>query len=136
MSRVRNYVRTGEGPNDWMVITMAEEETELLERLGARCELLRRRRGDTRRSTTGIRAAVGEALLSRLRCQARLARPPRLRGLLCLKLARGGPPKPTFPALGELVTPGSAGKTNLTVCSPATYAAGLSERCVGPESAR
>lgn len=38
MSRVRNYVRTGEGPNDWMVITMAEEETELLERLGARCD--------------------------------------------------------------------------------------------------
>lgn len=37
MSRVRNYVRTGEGPNDWMVITMAEEETDLLERLGGRC---------------------------------------------------------------------------------------------------
>jgi hypothetical protein len=36
--RVRNYVRTGEGPNDWMVITMAEEESDVLERLGGRCD--------------------------------------------------------------------------------------------------
>ena len=38
MPRVRNYVRTGEGPNDWMVITMAEEEADMLERLGGRCD--------------------------------------------------------------------------------------------------
>jgi hypothetical protein len=38
MRRVRNYVRTGEGPNDWMVITMAEHEGDLLERLGGRCD--------------------------------------------------------------------------------------------------
>jgi hypothetical protein len=36
--RVRNYVRTGEGPNDWMVIMMAEHETDVLERLGGRCD--------------------------------------------------------------------------------------------------
>jgi hypothetical protein len=36
--RVRNYVRTGEGPSDWMVITMAEQEAHLLERLGGRCD--------------------------------------------------------------------------------------------------
>jgi hypothetical protein len=35
---VRNYVRTGEGPNDWMVIAMAEQEADLLERLGGRCD--------------------------------------------------------------------------------------------------
>jgi hypothetical protein len=35
--RVRNYVRTGDGPNDWMVITMAEE-ADLLERLGGQCD--------------------------------------------------------------------------------------------------
>lgn len=38
MPRVRNYVRTGDGPNDWMVITMAEEEADVLERLGGRCD--------------------------------------------------------------------------------------------------
>lgn len=38
MPRVRNYVPTGEGPNDWMVITMAEQEAHLLERLGGRCD--------------------------------------------------------------------------------------------------
>jgi len=38
MPRVRNYVRTGEGPNDWMVITMAEREADMLERLGGRCD--------------------------------------------------------------------------------------------------
>ena len=38
MPRVRNYVRTGEGRNDWMVITMAELETGILERLGGRCD--------------------------------------------------------------------------------------------------
>jgi hypothetical protein len=37
MPRVRNYVRTGEGPNGWMVIDMAEDERDLLERLGGRC---------------------------------------------------------------------------------------------------
>jgi hypothetical protein len=36
--RVRNYVRTGDGPNDWMVITMAEEEADMLGRLGGRCD--------------------------------------------------------------------------------------------------
>jgi hypothetical protein len=36
--RVRNYVRTGVGPNDWMVITMAEQEADLLGRLGGRCD--------------------------------------------------------------------------------------------------
>jgi hypothetical protein len=36
--RVRNYVRTGEGPNDWMVITMAEQAADVLERLGGRCD--------------------------------------------------------------------------------------------------
>jgi hypothetical protein len=36
--RVRNYVRTGEGPNDWMVITTAENEADMLERLGGRCD--------------------------------------------------------------------------------------------------
>jgi hypothetical protein len=36
--RVRNYVRTGEGPNDWMVITMAERDADVLERLGGRCD--------------------------------------------------------------------------------------------------
>jgi len=35
--RVRNYVRTGEGPNNWMVIMMAEQEADMLERLGGRC---------------------------------------------------------------------------------------------------
>ena len=35
--RVRNYVRTGEGPNNWMAITMAEQEADALERLGGRC---------------------------------------------------------------------------------------------------
>jgi hypothetical protein len=38
MPRVRNYVRTGEGPNDWMVITVAENEADMLERLGGRCD--------------------------------------------------------------------------------------------------
>jgi hypothetical protein len=38
MPRVRNYVRTGEGPHDWMVITMAELEADILERLGGRCD--------------------------------------------------------------------------------------------------
>lgn len=38
MPRVRNYVRTGDGPNDWMVITMAEPEADILERLGGRCD--------------------------------------------------------------------------------------------------
>ena len=38
MPRVRNYVRTGDGPSDWMVITMAEEEADILERLGGRCD--------------------------------------------------------------------------------------------------
>jgi hypothetical protein len=38
MPRVRNYVRTGEGPNGWMVIAMAETERDLLERLGGRCD--------------------------------------------------------------------------------------------------
>jgi hypothetical protein len=38
MPRVRNYVRTGVGPNDWMVITMAENEADMLERLGGRCD--------------------------------------------------------------------------------------------------
>jgi hypothetical protein len=38
MPRVRNYVRTGEGPNDWMVITMAEHEADVLERLGGLCD--------------------------------------------------------------------------------------------------
>lgn len=38
MPRVRNYVRTGEGPHDWMVITMAEDEAHVLERLGGRCD--------------------------------------------------------------------------------------------------
>ncbi len=37
MPRVRNYVRTGEGPHDWMVIDLAEDEADLLERLGRRC---------------------------------------------------------------------------------------------------
>jgi hypothetical protein len=36
--RVRNYVRTGEGPNDWMVITMAEQAADVLQRLGGRCD--------------------------------------------------------------------------------------------------
>jgi hypothetical protein len=36
--RVRNYVRTGEGPNDWMVIAMAEREADILDRLGGRCD--------------------------------------------------------------------------------------------------
>ena len=36
--RVRNYVRTGDGPNDWMVISMAEEEADMLERLDGRCD--------------------------------------------------------------------------------------------------
>jgi hypothetical protein len=35
---MRNYVRTGEGPNDWMVITMSENEADMLERLGGRCD--------------------------------------------------------------------------------------------------
>jgi|GEM_PF-5286655 len=38
MRRVRNYVRTGDGPGDWMVITMAENETDMLERLGGQCD--------------------------------------------------------------------------------------------------
>ena len=38
LRRVRNYVRTGDGPNDWMVITMAEQEADVLERLGGRCD--------------------------------------------------------------------------------------------------
>jgi hypothetical protein len=38
MPRVRNYVRTGEGPNDWMVIAMAEQEADILKRLGGRCD--------------------------------------------------------------------------------------------------
>lgn len=46
--------------------------------------LLRRTRGGDPDSPTGIRAAVGETLLSRLRCQTRIARTTRLRGLLCL----------------------------------------------------
>ena len=36
--RVRNYVRTGDGPNGWMVISMAEEEADMLERLDGRCD--------------------------------------------------------------------------------------------------
>jgi hypothetical protein len=38
MRRVRNYVRTGEGPNDWMVIAMAENEGHVLGRLGGCCD--------------------------------------------------------------------------------------------------
>ena len=38
MPRVRNYVRTGEGPSDWMVISLAEQEAEILERLGGQCD--------------------------------------------------------------------------------------------------
>jgi len=38
MGRVRNYVRTGDGPNGWMVITMAAQEGDVLERLGGRCD--------------------------------------------------------------------------------------------------
>ena len=38
MPRVRNYVRTGEGPNNWMVITMAEQTADVLERLAGRCD--------------------------------------------------------------------------------------------------
>jgi hypothetical protein len=36
--RVRNYVRTGEGGSDWMVITMAEQADDVLERLGGQCD--------------------------------------------------------------------------------------------------
>jgi hypothetical protein len=38
MRRVRNYVRTGEGPDGWTVIAMAENEGDLLKRLGRRCD--------------------------------------------------------------------------------------------------
>jgi hypothetical protein len=38
MPRVRNYVRTGDGTNDCMVITMAESEADMLKRLGGRCD--------------------------------------------------------------------------------------------------
>jgi ferredoxin len=38
MPRVRNYVRTGEGPNGWMVMAMAEDERDVVERLDRRCD--------------------------------------------------------------------------------------------------
>ena len=59
--------------------------------------LVRRSRGDGHRSTTGIRAAVGEALLSRLRCQARVTRSPRVAGLLSLRPVNRGASQAQLP---------------------------------------
>lgn len=67
-------------------------------------QLVRRERGDGPDSTTGIRAAVGQALLSRLRCQARVTRRTRPSGSLCLKLVRERL-KPTFLLWGETLAP-------------------------------